>query len=42
MSVMNDTIETILTIIPTVEESTDYVFMNEIEQELESEGGEED
>jgi len=35
-------LETILTIIPTVEESTDYVFMNEIEEELESEGSEED
>lgn len=35
-------LETILTIIPTVAESTDFVFMNEIEEELESEGGEED
>ena len=35
-------LETILTIIPTVEEATDYVFMNEIEEELQSEGGDED
>ena len=30
-------LETILTIIPTVEESVDYIFMEEVERELEGE-----
>jgi len=34
-------LDTVLTIIPTVQESKDYVMMGEIEKELESDGGEE-
>jgi anti-sigma B factor antagonist len=34
-------LETILTIIPTMEESVDYVFMEDIQNELRAEGGEE-
>jgi anti-sigma B factor antagonist len=30
-------LDTVLTIIPTVEESIEYVFMEEIEREIESE-----
>lgn len=33
-------LETVLTIIPTVDESRDYIFMDEIEKELDAEGDE--
>ncbi|MCB0614131.1 MAG: anti-anti-sigma factor, partial [Phaeodactylibacter sp.] len=32
-------LDTVLKIVPTVEESIDYVFMEEIEKELNDEGG---
>jgi anti-sigma B factor antagonist len=35
-------LDTVLTILPTVEESIDAVFMNEIEQNLKEEGGKEE
>ncbi len=34
-------LETVLTIIPTLEESVDYIFMDEIEKELNPDGEEE-
>ncbi len=34
-------LETVLTIIPTLDESVDFVFMDEIEKELNSDGDEE-
>lgn len=35
-------LDTILTIVPSVEESIEYVFMEEIEKELNVDGGDED
>lgn len=33
-------LDSVLTIIPTVQESIDYIFMEELERQLDSEGGE--